>query len=349
MDFTPDPTAVAVADVATDVLRRHDPAWDDRFDRAGGFEERLWSAMGDAGMTVLPLTETRGGDGVGVLGLAPLLRGLGENAAVTPALGTLMTAVAAGDVRAAATVAEIVSAGGHVAVAVSEPGAALTASPQTSVVDGRVTGTKTGVLHAETARAIVVTTDTGALLVDVDAPGVTLLRTPTSSGWGEYTVTFDRTPVDVEAATLSGDARVVRDLHRFALAAYADGLVAGATRITADHVTQREQFGKPIGTFQAVSQQIADIYVIGRSMNLAVTAAGWRLAEGLDADRDLALATWWLASELPATVRTMTHLHGGVGVDITYPLHRYFSIVKDLARLVGGATARLDELAEQEF
>ena len=47
-----------------------------------------------------------------------------------------------------------------------------------------------------------------------------------------------------------------------------------------------------------------------------------------------------------ATMRTMTHLHGGVGVDITYPLHRYFSIAKDLARLAGGATQRLDELAD---
>lgn len=349
MDFTPDPTAVAVADVAGDVLRRHEAVWDDRFDRAGGFEDNLWSAMGEAGMTVLPLPESRGGDGVGILDLAPLLRSLGESAGVTPALGTMVAEVAAGDTAAAGTIAEIVSAGGHVAVAVSEPGAALTASPQTSVVDGKVTGTKTGVLHAETAGAIVVTTDKGAVLVPVDAAGVTLQRTPTSSGWGEYTVTFADVPVDVEAATLAQGSRALRDLYRYALSAYADGLVSGATRITADHVTQREQFGKPIGTFQAVSQQIADIYVIGRSMNLAVTAAGWRLAEGLDADRDLALATWWLASELPTTVRTMTHLHGGVGVDITYPLHRYFSVVKDLARLVGGPTARLDELAEQEF
>ncbi|MGZ8178544.1 acyl-CoA dehydrogenase family protein [Williamsia sp. SKLECPSW1] len=349
MDFTLDATAVAVADVATDVLRRHQSVWDDRFAGAGGFEDGLWAAMGEAGVTALPLPESRGGDGVGVLGLAPLFRGLGEHAAVTPALGTLVAAAAAGDTEVAGTIADVVARGGHVAVAVSEPGAALTASPQTSVADGRVSGTKTGVLHAETAAAVVVTTDAGALLVELDAPGVEITRTTTSSGWGEYTVTLRGTPVDVTAATLAGGARAVRDLYRFALAAYADGLVAGATRITADHVTQREQFGKPIGTFQAVSQQIADIYVVGRSMNLAVTAAGWRLAEGLDAERDLALATWWLAAELPATVRTMTHLHGGVGVDITYPLHRYFSVVKDLARLVGGPTARLDELAEQEF
>ncbi|MCP2193009.1 acyl-CoA dehydrogenase family protein [Williamsia deligens] len=348
MDFTLDSTATAVADVATDVLRRHQPVWDDRFVASPGFEGSLWSALVAAGVAGLPLPEAHGGDGVGVLGLAPLLRALGEHAAVTPAIGTIVAGIAAGEGDAAARIAEILAVGGHIAVAVSEPGAAITASPQTTSADDVLTGTKVGVLHAEGAAAILVTTDAGAVLVDAGADGVRLTRTTTSSGWGEYSVAFDR--VALRATTrVAADARTVRDLYRVALAAYADGLVAGATRITADHVTNREQFGRPIGTFQAVSQQLADVYVVARSMNLAVTAAMWRLSEGLDADRDLALATWWLAAELPATVRTMTHLHGGVGVDITYPLHRYFSVVKDLARLVGGPTARLDELAEQEF
>ncbi|WP_374612972.1 acyl-CoA dehydrogenase family protein, partial [Gordonia sp. (in: high G+C Gram-positive bacteria)] len=122
--------------------------------------------------------------------------------------------------------------------------------------------------------------------------------------------------------------------------------VAGATRLTADHVSTREQFGKPIALFQAVGQQLADIYVVGRSMELATTSAAWRLSEGLDAATDLAIAAYWLAEEVPPTTRTMTHLHGGIGVDITYPLHRYFSLTKDLARLVGGAHVRLDELAD---
>ena len=135
------------------------------------------------------------------------------------------------------------------------------------------------------------------------------------------------------------DSAVLRDQYRLALARYADGLIDGATRLTAGHVSTREQFGKPIALFQAVSQQLADIYVIGRGMELATTAAGWRLSQGLDAGRDLTIATYWLAAEILATMRTMTHLHGGIGVDLTYPLHRYFSVAKDLARLVGGAAA----------
>ena len=66
------------------------------------------------------------------------------------------------------------------------------------------------------------------------------------------------------------------------------------------------------------------------------------MAEGLEADDDLEVLSYWIAAEVPAAMRTLHHLHGGLGVDVTYPMHRYFSIAKDLARLVGGASSRLD-------
>ncbi|GAA1457320.1 acyl-CoA dehydrogenase family protein [Williamsia maris] len=346
MDFTLDSTAQAVSDVATDLVGRHTAVWDERFDSPGGFETPLWSSMVESGVVALPLPEDRGGDTVGILGLLPLFARLGESAGVTPAIGTLVAGLVIRESSPALDrLAETIVAGGHVAIAIGEPGAALTTAPHTSLSGGRLTGTKTAVLHAEGAAALLVTTDSGVVLVDAAADGVSITRTPASSRWGEYTVRLEDVAVD-DAALVSRDGRTLRDLYRLGLAAYADGILAGALRITADHVSNRNQFGKPIGTFQAVTQQIADIYVIGRSMNLAVTSAAWRLAEGLDADRDLSIATYWLAAEMPTTLRTMTHLHGGVGVDITYPLHRYYSIIKDLARIVGGATATLDELAD---
>ncbi|GGF08546.1 acyl-CoA dehydrogenase family protein [Williamsia phyllosphaerae] len=349
MDFTLDGTAQAVSDVATDLVGRHTPVWDEQFDAPGGLEVPLWSAMVESGVVALPLPEDRGGDTVGILGLLPLLTKLGESAGVTPAIGTLVAGLAIRESSSALDrLAETIVAGGHVAIAIGEPGAALTTAPHTSLSGRRLTGTKTAVLHADGAAALLVTTDSGIVLVDAAADGVSITRTPASSRWGEYTVRLENVAVD-DAALVSRDGRALRDLYRLGLAAYADGILAGALRITADHVSNRNQFGKPIGTFQAVTQQIADIYVVGRSMNLAVTSAAWRLAEGLDADRDLSIATYWLAAEMPSTLRTMTHLHGGVGVDITYPLHRYYSIIKDLARIVGGATARLDELAESSM
>lgn len=359
MDFALDSAATAVADVAADVLSRHRPDWadrftDDGFDDAvpGGFDTVLWRAVVDAGLIALPLPAAFGGDDLGVCDVAPMLRRLGESAAVTPAIGSVTSALVLDAVdpdRAAdgpwARWGRTLTGGGRHAVALGEPGDTLTVTPHTTLRDGRLNGTKTGVLHAEGADALLVAADAGVIAVDPTSSGVSVVRTPASSGWGEFTVRFDDVAVD-DADLLTADIAVLRDYYRVALCTYADGLVAGATRLTADHVSQRNQFGKPIALFQAVGQQLADIYVVGRSLHLAATSAAWRLSQRCDADHDLGIGTYWIAAEIPAAMRTMTHLHGGIGVDITYPLHRYFSIAKDLGRLVGGGDARLDELAD---
>ncbi|WP_267616278.1 acyl-CoA dehydrogenase family protein [Gordonia bronchialis] len=351
MDFALDGTAIAVRDVADDVFARHQPDWESTFGAAGSdaprFDTELWRALVDAGLLALPLPAEFDGDDVGVLGLLPLLRRMGESAAVTPALGTLTAALvfAAADTNPWQRWPEALIGGRWAAIALGEPGDALTATPHTTVRGGRCSGTKVGVLHADGASVLLVGTDAGVAVISADADGVSITPTTSSSGWGESTVVFDDVALD-DADIVTRDLSVLRDRYRLALCAYADGLIAGATRLTADHVSTREQFGKPIALFQAVGQQLADIYVIGRSLDLAVTSAGWRLDEGLSAADDLAIGMYWIADEVPATMRTMTHLHGGVGVDITYPLHRYFSIAKDLARLAGGATQRLDELAD---
>ncbi|AFR51365.1 acyl-CoA dehydrogenase family protein [Gordonia sp. KTR9] len=361
MDFALDGTAIAVRDVAEDVFARRQPDWESTFGgrdsdgtgtTRGGFEADGWQALVDAGLLALPLPAALDGDDVDESGLLPLFRRMGRAAAVTPALGSLTAALVfakadaqTGEGSAWSRFGGSLTGGSWVSVAIGEHGDALTATPRTSVRDGRLTGTKVGVLHADGASLFLVAADAGVVAVSPGADGVAVTRTPTSSGWGEYTVTFDDVPVD-DADIVVRDLAILRDRYRLALCAYADGLVAGATRLTADHVSTREQFGKPIALFQAVGQQLADIYVVGRSMELATTAAAWRLSEGLDASTDLAIAAYWLAEEIPPTTRTMTHLHGGIGVDITYPLHRYFSLTKDLARLVGGAHVRLDELAD---
>lgn len=353
MDFVLDPEAVAVGDVADDVFARHETRWDSKFGSSGndgagfdgaGFDTVLWQSMAAAGLTTLAQPTELGGDGLGVAALMPLLARVGRAAGVVPIIGTVVAdlVLASTDDPAAAWGR---TTGDHwYSIAVSEVGAPLTDTPRTSLSQGRIHGTKTGVLHADGSSAVLVSTAEGVVAVPVDAAGVTLVRTPTSSGWGEYTVRFDGVEVG-DDALVSIDSRLLRDAYRFALCAYADGLLAGALRLSADHVSNRTQFGKPIALFQAVGQQLADIYVVARSMNLATTAAAWRMSENLDAAQDLGIATYWLSAEVPATLRTMTHLHGGVGVDITYPLHRYFSIAKDLARLVGDAERRLDELA----
>jgi alkylation response protein AidB-like acyl-CoA dehydrogenase len=157
---------------------------------------------------------------------------------------------------------------------------------------------------------------------------------------------MDQAPIE----SVLGPAECVSDLYHLAVAgacALIDGAVAGALALTRDHVATREQFGRPLAAFQAVSQQIADVYIASRTLHLAALSACWRLAgEGTsDGGADLEVAGYWCAEQAPRTVRICHHLHGGLGMDVTYPLHRFSALVADLVRFLGGADYRLERLA----
>jgi alkylation response protein AidB-like acyl-CoA dehydrogenase len=199
-----------------------------------------------------------------------------------------------------------------------------------------------GVPYAEQAHRLLVYAASGVALVD--PADVTLIRTPSSNGEPEYTVRMDAVPIE----EMLGGADCVQDLDQLSVAgacALADGAVAGALTLTRDHVATRRQFGRPLAEFQAVSQQIADVYIASRTLHLATLAACWRLDEGLDADADLDVAGYWCAEQAPRAVQICHHLHGGLGMDVTYPLHRFSSLVADLVRYLGGAEYRLERLA----
>jgi alkylation response protein AidB-like acyl-CoA dehydrogenase len=154
-------------------------------------------------------------------------------------------------------------------------------------------------------------------------------------------VRFER--AEVEAVL--GTSACTRDLYQLATAgacALADGAVAGACALTRDHVATRRQFGRPLAAFQAVSQQIADVYIASRTMHLATLAACWQLARSTAEAADVEVAGYWCADQAPRAVRTCHHLHGGTGMDVTYPLHRFSSLVSDLVRFLGGAAYRLE-------
>jgi 3-oxo-4-pregnene-20-carboxyl-CoA dehydrogenase alpha subunit len=197
-----------------------------------------------------------------------------------------------------------------------------------------LSGVKVGVGYAADAYRILVPAGDTVFLVDPRAPGVSLTRTPTSSGVPEFTVRLDRIPGEPLGA--------VDELERLALAgacAVGDGLLAGALDLTVEHVRTREQFGRPLATFQAVAQQIADVYIASRTLHLATLSACW----GLGAD--LAVAGHWLAEEALPALHICHHLHGGLGVDVSYPLHRYYSATKDLVRGLRGVENRLERMA----
>jgi alkylation response protein AidB-like acyl-CoA dehydrogenase len=196
---------------------------------------------------------------------------------------------------------------------------------------------------ADQAALILVAVDSGVALVDPG--GVTLAPIPTSSGYPTFIVRLDQAPAGLLGRSLLGGLECAQDLEHLAVAgacALLDGAVAGALALTRDHVATRRQFGRPLAEFQAVSQQIADVYIASRTMHLATLSACWRLDENRDPGADLRVAGYWCAEQASKAVRRCHHLHGGLGMDVTYPLHRFSSLVMDLTRYLGGAEYRLE-------
>lgn len=356
MDFSPDEAQQAVSRAAAGVLERADaPPPGEPWDWP------LWQQLGRAGLLALAVPDWLGGDGLGVPEVAALLTEVGRHAARVPALATLMTGVLPvvrwGDRDAQAAVLEGVATGDTVlTAAIREPGEPRPERPVTTVRQrscwkAGVSGLKVGVPAAAAARWLLVPAtmaDGGTAVVVVDAAGAGVSVRPASSPGAEGTVRLEDAPV---AHVLGGmDGRAVADLYQLAVAgacAVADGAVAAALALTTAHVAARQQFGRPLAAFQAVAQQVADVYVTARTLHLAAVSGGWRLGAGLDAGGDLDVAGYWLAEHGPAALRTCHHLHGGLGMDVSYPLHRYSALVGDLVRLVGGADYALERLGDR--
>ncbi len=288
---------------------------------------------------------------MGLPEVGTVLTEVGRHGAITPALATLGFGVIplldlASDDQQDRFLAGVAK-GGVLTAALNEPGTALPDRPATSFAGGRLSGTKVGVAYAEQADWMIVTADNAVVVVSPKADGVRLVRTPTSTAADEYAVTFNDVAVG-EADVLDGaTAHRVNQLALAMIGAFADGLVAGALRLTADYVANRKQFGKPLSTFQTVAAQLAEVYIASRTIDLAAKSVIWRLDEGRDADSDLDVLGYWITSQAPPVMQLCHHLHGGMGMDITYPMHRYYSTIKDLTRLLGGSSHRLDLVGAQ--
>jgi 3-oxo-4-pregnene-20-carboxyl-CoA dehydrogenase alpha subunit len=355
VDFTAEETQQAVARLTAGVLDRGQAAGSgEAYDRA------RWKEFAQAGLLALSLPPQLGGDGLGVLELAALLTEVGRRAAPVPALATLMLGVLPvvrwgdGDVQQA-LLAGIAAGDTVLTAAVREPTDPMPLRPATTARlshgSGVVSGVKVGVTYGAAADWILVPASVASggstvVIVDPSAAGVSLLPAHSSAGAPECTLRLDEAPVR-HVLGHRADGRTVADLYGLAVAGaccLADGALAAALELTTAHVRSRSQFGRPLATFQAVAQQIAGIYIAGRTLHLAVLSACWQLATGRPAGRDLDVAAYWLAAEAPAALRACHHLHGGIGMDVSYPLHRYSALVRDLVRFVGGGDYRLDRL-----
>lgn len=311
----------------------------------------LWRKLIDADILSTAAPESVGGGGFGVLEQTAILTGLGRQLAAVPYLESVVLGAGAlarfGSAELQTHWAATAVAGDKV-LTVALDGELGEAPVQATSAGGgfRLTGSRTQVPFGPVADAFLVPAeiDSGVtvFLVSPADPGVSVapLQTTGLNSSGHLGLAG----VEVGPDRVVGGAEVLNWLrtHRaVGLTAYQLGVLQRALELTAEYARTREQFDRPIGSFQAVSSRLADGYIDVKGLRLTLTQAAWRLAEDLPADIDVASAAFWAAEAGHRVAHTAVHVHGGVGIDMDHPVHRYFLAAKQTEFGVGGATGQL--------
>jgi acyl-CoA dehydrogenase len=325
----------------------------DRFDR------KLWSELAGAGLLGIALPEDVGGAGLGFLETGLLAEAAGRTAAYVPVVECLAGAAAAvarfgTEDQRQYWLPGVVAGDTVLTTALVELGGTPGAPSVTAERDGdgwSLSGVKACVPSGTVADAAVVPAriepdGVAVFLVPLAAAGVSVERQTANNGQPEGLVTLDGVRVGADGLLGSvGDGPAVVEWlvqrSTTALALVQAGAAAASLALVAEYTKTREQFGKPIATFQAVGQRAADAYVDAEAIRLTAWQAAWRIAEGLPADKEIAVAKFWAADGGQRVVHAAVHLHGGVGVDREYPLHRFFLNTKHIELTLGGATDQL--------
>ncbi|HLM18474.1 MAG TPA: acyl-CoA dehydrogenase, partial [Acidimicrobiia bacterium] len=268
----------------------------------------------------------------------------GRTAAAIPALAVMGLAAPALVEFGATDALDGVAAGTRIVTAALTEAVGDVYSPSTTVTGGKLTGEKVCVPAGLEAQAIIVSAIDGIYLVDASAPGVTIEREDTMLGAPTARVVLS----NADATKLAGPEGLTWLLERgqTAMTVMMSGASQTALELTATYVKEREQFGRAIATFQAVSQRTADTYINKEAIKLTAWQAAWRLDAGMPAAAQVDAAKYWAAQGGQDVLLAAHHLHGGVGVDRDYPLYRYFLLAKQLELDLGSETPTLVHLGE---
>src|ERR1700694_1963453 len=337
--------------VCTPEHQRELDGGDQRFDRD------LWRKLVDADILSTAAPESVGGGGFGVLEQAAVLTALGRQLAAVPYLESVVLAAGALARFGSEQLAHdwgVPGVSGEKIRAVALDGEMGQGPVQaTGSGDGyRLTGTRTLVGYAPVADAFLVPaeTDSGTsvFVIAADDPGVsvTALDTTGKGSVGE----LDLAGVETDSGRAVGGNEVVgwlTTLGTLGRSAFQRGVLERALELTAEYARTREQFDRPIGSFQAVAQRLADGYIDIKGLRLTLTQAAWRVSEDIPAEIDVASAAFWAADAGHRVAHSIVHIHGGVGIDTDHPVHRYFLAAKQTEFALGGATGQLLKIGRE--
>jgi alkylation response protein AidB-like acyl-CoA dehydrogenase len=363
MDFTLTDEQQALQGLANQILTdkgtllrlKELDASDDWFDR------ETWADFAAANLLGVAIAEEHGGLGLGFLEVCLILQEQGRRVVPMPLWATLVggalpISMFGTDAQRTAYLPGVVEGTTVLTGAFEETGgdAEAPATTATRAGDGwTITGVKATVPAAHLAAAILVPATTpdgiGVFIVDPNAAGVTLGRQDTMSHEPRFEVTLSDVRVGADAllgGTLDDGAtlRSILDHATVGLCAISSGCAQEAIRIAAEHVTNRKQFDRPLATFQAVGQRMADSFIDTQGIHLTMLGAASHLALGEAAREEVATAKYWAAEGGSRVGFAVLHVHGGISIDVDYPIHRYFLWLKENEFTLGAATPTLVRL-----
>lgn len=357
MDFTFTEEQETIAKLAREIFERR--ATPDRLTEVEAGETRydaaLYSELAAADLLGTALPESVGGNGGGFLELGVLLAEVGRSVAPVPAYATLV--LGADPIARHGTAeqqrrflpgvakgARILSAG------LQEPGRSDPVTPSTTArrdgLNWRLDGAKELVPAAQLADTILIPAavddgQVGLFLLPADARGVEIRPVATTNREPCADVFLDGAIVSAHDL-LDGPVESLHTRALVGLCAIQLGVCERALHIAAEYTSGREQFGRPIGSFQAVQQRLADAFIDVEAIRWTAWHAAWLIARGRpEADRAARIAKFWAADAGSRVAASAQQVHGGIGIDVTYPLHRYFLWAKHNELTLGAAPAQL--------
>jgi acyl-CoA dehydrogenase len=294
-------------------------------------DEELWRELTEAGLLGIAVPERLGGAGLGLPEICLLLEQQGKQLAPVPLWENLLAAYVltwhASEAQQAQWVPPLLAGTAKLGIAASLDGP----SPVTAS-DGRLRGRA---LVTSKADALVVVTEEGVYLCEAPE-GDPVVTT-------NHALAYDVDLTGVVAERLEADAESVLNHLRVGLAAVALGVADAGIREAARHLTQREQFGRSLATFQATTFQLGDAYCDAQAMRATLWQAVWAL-DTTPATTETAVAAWWATDGAERIQHTVQHLHGGLGADTTYPVHRRLLWTMRTNALLGGPSRQLVRL-----
>jgi len=328
-----------------------------------GYDKELWGALAEANLLGLALSEDHGGQDWSFLALCMLFEQAGRNLAPIPLLESIVyTALPiqqfGSDTLKKELLPQVIAGDAVLTAALFELGDPALARKARTRADASgdgfsLSGEKVCVPYAAAADKILVSAQgdagLGLFLVDPSAAGVTLAQQETTAHERQFVLTLDGVSIsgnDVVAAPGRGEEVLdwLEPRAATVLSALAVGVASEGLQQTAAYTSERKQFEKPIGSFQGVSLRAADAYIDVEAMRATMWQAAWRIDSGDSGEKQAAIAKWWACMGGHRVSHTCQHLHGGIGADVDYPIHRHFLRLKHIAMTLGGSNEQLANL-----